>query len=258
MGDYSSIEWTDTTWNPTTGCTKVTEGCKNCYAERLSLNLQRRGVKKFANGFELTLHPEALELPLRWKKPRRIFVNSMSDTFHEEVQFDFTRQVFDVMERAAWHVYQILTKRPHIMLEFIEQYGTPPPYVWLGTSVENARYNPRVDVLKQVDAKIRFVSFEPLLGSCLEPDGHIDLEGIAWAITGGESDYKKPRPADPDWFREIRDECIRQGVAYFHKQNGGSHKCKCHNAWGCRLLDGRTWDEFPVIENEPTSMAISS
>lgn len=235
MGDNSSIGWTDSTWNPVTGCTKVSPGCRNCYAERLALRLRSMGVQKYSNGFEPTIHEDALKQPLHWRRPRMIFVNSMSDLFHEGLPFDFIRRCFKVMNDADWHTYQILTKRPSRMLEFRGAYGRIPEHIWLGTSVELANYKTRIDILQQIDAAVRFVSFEPLLG----PMGQLRLGGISWAIVGGESGPNY-RPTCSAWVQEIRDQCVRQGVRFFFKQWGGPTPKS-----GGRVLDGRIWDEYP-------------
>ena len=237
MGDKSPIEWTDASWNPTTGCTKVSPGCKNCYAERLSHRLKAMGNPKYANGFDFTLQPAALELPLRWKEPRKIFVNSMSDLFHEWMPDEYLSRCFDVMEEANWHVYQILTKRPERMARFAKQYGKIPDHVWMGTSVELAMYKSRIDLLREVDSRIRFISFEPLLG----PIGKVNLNGIAWAITGGESGPRH-RPIQANWVRDLRNQCVSQGVAFFFKQWGGITPKS-----GGREIDGRFWNEYPVF-----------
>jgi protein gp37 len=236
MGDKSPIEWTDATWNPSTGCSKVSPGCKNCYAERLSQRLQKMGNPKYRHGFRFTLHRDALELPLSWKRPRKIFVNSMSDLFHESMPEAFLRRCFEVMEKADWHSYQILTKRPDRMLAFAEDYGDIPGHIWFGTSVELAMYKSRIETLKAVKAKIKFISFEPLLG----PIGDVDLRGISWAIVGGESGPNH-RPIEARWVREIRKQCKRQKVSFFFKQWGGRTAKS-----GGRTLDGREWDEYPV------------
>lgn len=237
LGDNSSIEWTDASWNPATGCTKVSPGCKNCYADRLAHRLQLMGNPKYKNGFRFTLQPSALELPLAWKEPRKIFVNSMSDLFHERMPYSYLVKCFDIMKRANWHIYQILTKRPERMQEFVEAYGDIPDHVWLGTSVEMSLYKKRIDVLRNIDVKIRFISFEPLLG----PIGKVNLSGISWVIVGGESGPNH-RPIEKDWVRELRDTCKDQKVAFFFKQWGGFTPKA-----GGRTLDGRTWDEYPTI-----------
>jgi protein gp37 len=241
LADSSPIEWTDSTWNPVTGCTKVSPGCKNCYAERLARRLKAMGVHKYRHGFGITVHEETLDQPLRWHEPRMIFVNSMSDLFHEALSFDLIHRCFEVMEEAEWHTYQVLTKRPQRMLEFATHYGRIPAHIWLGTSVELPSYKSRIDLLRQVDVPIRFVSFEPLLGDV----GQLDLGGIAWAIVGGESGPHH-RAIHPDWVRGIRDQCIQQSVRYFFKQWGGRRPKS-----GGRLLDGRTWDEYPEIHSPP-------
>jgi len=235
MGDKSQIQWTDATWNPSTGCSKVSPGCKNCYAERLASRLQKMGNPKYTEGFAFTIHQSALELPLGWTQPRKIFVNSMSDLFHELMPRDFLVDCFEVMEKADWHIYQILTKRPDKLLEFVEDYGSIPDHIWLGTSVELSMYKSRMETLKSVPVKVRFISFEPLLGSL----GELELDGISWAIVGGESGPNH-RPIDPNWVREIREQCVRQGVAFFFKQWGGRLAKS-----GGRLLDGREWNEYP-------------
>ena len=235
MGDKSPIQCTDATWNPSTGCSKVSPGCKNCYAERLSQRLKKMGNPKYKRGFRFTLHNDAIDLPLKWKRPRKIFVNSMSDLFHESMPDTFLEKCFEVMEEADWHVYQILTKRPHRMLMFAKQYGVIRDHIWLGTSVELDMYSPRIEILRQTPAKVKFISFEPLLG----PIGKVDLNGISWAIVGGESGPDH-RPVRAEWVREIRKQCKRQGVAFFFKQWGG----RTAKAGG-RILDGREWNEYP-------------
>ena len=204
------------------------------------------GNPKYRNGFRFTLHPETLELPVKWKDPRKIFVNSMSDLFHESMPTDYLKQCFDIMTKADWHVYQILTKRPDRMLSFAKSYGEIPDHVWLGTSVELAMYKSRIDTLRQVPAKVRFVSFEPLLGEL----GELDLRGIAWAIVGGESGPNH-RPIKPEWVRKIRDQCHQQGAAFFFKQWGGKTAKS-----GGRTLDGKEWDEYPLSEVLELPMAV--
>lgn len=237
MGEKSGIEWTDSSWNPVTGCTKVSAGCAFCYAERLAKRLQMMNPNgKYRNGFRLTLHEKDIELPLSWKEPKTIFVNSMSDLFHEQVPFPFIKRVFDTMEKANWHTFQILTKRPHLMKQFMnEYYKKILPNVWLGTSIENDKVLYRLNELKKVKAAIRFVSFEPLLG----PVGKVDLRGIHWAIVGGESGPHH-RPIKREWIYEIRRQCRKYGVAFFFKQWGG-----LTSKSGGRILDGRTYDEYP-------------
>jgi len=238
MGDKSAIEWTDATWNPVTGCTAITAGCDHCYAELLSHRLKKMGVEKYRNGFEVTLHPDALSQPLRWKSSRRVFVNSMSDLFHARVPRDYVVQIWDVMRDCPQHTFQVLTKRPERMARFTADYPAPPN-VWLGTSVEDARVMQRVDRLRECHADVRFLSCEPLIGSLKD----LDLTGIGWVIVGGESGPQY-RPIDPEWVREIRAECIRAGVPFFFKQWGGRTP-----KVGGRELDGRTWDAMPPIED---------
>jgi protein gp37 len=240
LGDKSSIEWTDASWNPTTGCTKVSPGCQNCYAERLAGRLKLMGNPKYKRGFDFTLQPTALDLPLKWSKPRKIFVNSMSDLFHEEMPDEYLDQCFEVMEKADWHVYQILTKRPERLARYAKRHGKFAPHIWLGTSVEMALYKPRIGLLRQADVPIRFISFEPLIG----PIGQVDLKGVSWAIVGGESGPKH-RAIKIEWVRDLRDQCIKQNVAFFFKQWGG-HTPKS----GGRLLDGLEWNEYPVYVPE--------
>lgn len=230
----SKIEWTESTWNPLTGCTKISPGCKHCYAERMARRLQGMGLEKYRNGFRLSLHPDVLEDPLRWEKPQLIFVNSMSDLFHKDVPMAFIQQIFDVMRRADWHVFQVLTKRAERLLE-LDPLIDWPPNVWMGVSVENSDYIYRVHLLRQTHAAVKFLSCEPLLGPL--PD--LPLERIDWVIVGGESG-PQARLMSPDWVRQIRDQCQAAGVPFFFKQWGGTRKKKTG-----RLLDGRTWDEVP-------------
>ncbi len=215
MSEKSGIEWTDATWNPVTGCSKISPGCKHCYAERLAMRLHAMGSPRYRNQFDLTLHEDQLELPLRWRRPRRIFVNSMSDLYHERVPEEFIRRAFDVMERAPQHIFQILTKRSGRLAAIAPRLAWPPN-VWQGVSVENARYTSRIADLRQVPAAVRFLSVEPLLGAI--PD--LPLEDIHWVIVGGESGPGH-RPLDLAWVREIRDQCRRAAVPFFFKQLGG-------------------------------------
>lgn len=239
MAQGSTIEWTNATWNPVTGCTKVSPGCKHCYAERMARRLQAMGIHQYRNAFDLTLQPDSLEIPLRWRRPRRIFVNSMSDLFHKDVPFEFIEQVFRVMETATWHQFQILTKRPEIALSFAERLPWPSN-IWMGTSIENALYVHRIATLRQIPAKIRFLSVEPLLG----PIPNLPLKGIHWVIVGGESG-PGARTMDPKWVTPIRDRCTSASVPFFFKQWGGVNKKRTG-----RKLDGRTWDEMPVAIDE--------
>jgi protein gp37 len=230
----SAIEWTNSTWNPVTGCSKVSPGCAHCYAERMAKRLQAMRQANYVAGFQVSLHDHALGLPLSWKRPQTIFVNSMSDLFHEDVPEGFLRRAFDVMRRAPWHTFQVLTKRAERLADLGERLDWPPN-VWMGVSVENAKYVFRIDHLRRVPAAVRFVSFEPLLGSV----GAVDLQGIHWAIVGGESG-PKARPMEDAWAIELRDTCLTAGVPFFFKQWGGVNKKKAG-----RLLDGRTWDQLP-------------
>ena len=232
----SKIEWTESTWNPLTGCTKISPGCKHCYAERMAKRLQAMGKINYQNGFKLTLHEHVLELPLHWKFPQMIFVNSMSDLFHEEVPVEFIQKVFDVMISASWHTFQVLTKRSSRLFELDEQI-TWPENVWMGVSVENQSYTFRIDHLRKSCAKIKFLSLEPLLG----PLSKLNLEGIHWVIVGGESG-PGARPMNPAWVLDIRDQCQKANIPFFFKQWGGINKKKTG-----RKLEGRTWDELPAM-----------
>jgi len=249
MALASQIEWTEATWNPTTGCTKISAGCKNCYAATMSRRLKLMGVKKYENEFEFTEHEDDLELPLQWKKQKKIFVNSMSDLFHEKSRMEFIGKCFDVMLKADWHTYQVLTKRPTIMSEFSElfvrYFGQDiPHHIWMGTTVENKDNIWRIDELKKVKCNIRFISFEPLLGSV----GEVDLSGIHWAIIGGESGYGY-RPVRKEWITEIIRQCKKQKVAVFFKQWGGIRPKS-----GGRMINGRTYDEYPIASKSDKIM----
>ena len=234
MAQDSAIEWTDATWNPVTGCTKISPGCKNCYAHRMARRLHAMGQPRYRNNFDVTLHPDLLEQPLRWAQPRKIFVNSMSDLFHPEVPEDFIRAAFDVMGRAYWHTFQILTKRSDRLVEIAKRLPWHDN-IWMGVSVENRDYTYRVEHLWKVPAAIRFLSVEPLLG----PIPRLPLQGIDWVIVGGESG-PGCRKIESDWVRHIRDRCLAFGVPFFFKQWGGTRK-----KLSGRELDGRTWDEMP-------------
>ena len=238
MAAKSAIEWTESTWNPLTGCNKISPGCKYCYAERMALRLQAMGQSNYKNGFQLTMHPLVLELPLSWKKPQMIFVNSMSDLFHEDVPLDFIRQVFDVIRHASWHTFQILTKRSKRLLE-LDPHIDWPKNAWMGVSVENSSYTFRIDNLRETNASVKFLSLEPLLG----PLANLCLERIDWVIVGGESG-PGARPVSEEWVKDIRDQCIDANVPFFFKQWGGVWKKRQG-----RELEGRTWDEMPVIIN---------
>jgi protein gp37 len=236
VSDKSAIEWTDATWNPITGCTQVSPGCDHCYA--LSFAERFRGVPNhpYEQGFDVMLRPERLRLPLTWRRPRRIFVNSMSDLFHAAIPDEYIFRVFDTMVQADWHIFQVLTKRSERLSRLGKRLPWPP-HIWAGVSVENDGYLWRVDHLRKVPAHTRFISAEPLLGSL----SSLNIEGISWLITGGESGHKH-RQCDPQWVRELRDLCIPNHVAFFHKQWGG----RTPKAGG-RELDGRTWDELPMV-----------
>ncbi len=234
MATNSHIEWTDATWNPVTGCSKISPGCKHCYAERLAMRLQAMGQRNYRNGFEMTLQPQMLDLPLRWKSPKRVFVNSMSDLFHQDVPLSYIKEVFSVMRRAHWHQYQVLTKRSERLLELSPDLEWAPQ-IWMGVSVESEEYLDRIHDLRRTGAKVKFLSLEPLLG----PLRRMKLNGIGWVIVGGESG-PGARPADPAWVTDIRDQCMSAGVAFFFKQWGGVQKKRTG-----RDLEGRTWDEMP-------------
>jgi protein gp37 len=240
MANATAIEWTDTTWNPVTGCTKISAGCDNCYAERFSERFRGVAGHPFENGFDLTLRPTRLEQPLGWRQPRMVFVNSMSDLFHKDVPRDFIGRVFDTMEKADWHTFQVLTKRSSLMRDFIrKRYGDRrgPPHIWMGVSVEDGTKKSRIRHLQDAPAGIRFLSIEPLIG----PVGKLDLTDIDWVIVGGESG-PKARPVAADWVRDVRDQCVEKGVALFFKQWGGLRP-----KTGGRDLDGRKWSQFPDI-----------
>ena len=234
MANGSSIEWTESTWNPVTGCTKVSPGCKHCYAERMAERLQAMGQANYANGFELTMHEHAVELPLRWKKPQRIFVNSMSDLFHQDVPVEFIGRVFEVMNRADWHEYQVLTKRSERLAELSRQLPWRP-HIWMGVSVESGDYTFRIDDLRGTGAHVKFLSLEPLLGAL----PGLDLRGIDWVIVGGESG-PGARAMDPQWVIDIREQCRAAGVPFFFKQWGGVNKKRAG-----RVLEGKTYDQMP-------------
>ena len=235
MADRSAIEWTESTWNPVTGCSKVSPGCAHCYAEAFAERWRGVPGHPYEQGFDLRLWPSRLEQPLAWKRPRTIFVNSMSDLFHEDVPAEFIASVFDVMARAEWHTFQILTKRHERLVELAADLSWPPN-VWMGVTIENRRFVHRADALRAVPAAVRFISAEPLLG----PLEGLDLERIDWLIAGGESGPGH-RPVRVEWLRELRNRCKADGVAFFFKQWGGIRPKS-----GGRILDGRTWDEMPV------------
>ena len=234
MATSSPIEWTEATWNPVTGCDKVSPGCAHCYAERMAKRLQAMGQRNYTRGFEVTLQEQMLELPLRWRRPRQIFVNSMSDLFHARVPDAFVQRVFSVMRQADWHEYQILTKRSERLVD-LDSALPWAPHIWMGVSVENARFVHRIDHLRSTKARVKFLSIEPLLG----PLPCLDLRGIQWVIVGGESG-PRARPMQHSWVLDIRDQCRASGVAFFFKQWGGVFKSRTG-----RELEGRTWDEMP-------------
>lgn len=234
MAQLSSIEWTDATWNPVTGCTKISPGCKHCYAERMAKRLTSMGQPRYSNGFQLTLQPDVVDQPLSWKKPRLVFVNSMSDLFHDEVPLSYLREVFQVMAAAHWHVFQVLTKRSERLAKFAGKLPWPTN-VWMGVSVESEDYTYRIEDLSGIPAAVRFLSVEPLLG----PIDKLPLRNIDWVIVGGESG-PHARPISPNWVRSIRNDCVSAGVPFFFKQWGGTRKSTTG-----RVLDGRTWDELP-------------
>ncbi|MFA6597359.1 MAG: phage Gp37/Gp68 family protein [Ignavibacteriaceae bacterium] len=234
MALKSSIEWTESTWNPITGCTKISPGCKFCYAERMAKRLKAMGSANYENGFKLTLQDHVVELPLTWKKPQTIFVNSMSDLFHKNVPFEFIQRIFEVMNKAYWHKFQVLTKRSDILLKYNSKLNWTEN-IWMGVSVENDDYTYRINDLRNTDAKTKFLSIEPLIG----PINILDLTNIDWVIVGGESG-PGARPVKEEWVIDIKDKCIDQNVPFFFKQWGGVQKKKAG-----RLLQGKTWSQMP-------------
>lgn len=238
MAAHTDIEWTDSTWNPVSGCTKLSPGCDHCYAERIAERFRGTPDHPFQHGFDLTLREHKLREPLSWRRPRRVFVNSMSDLFHKDIPRQFVDRVFDTMEQANWHVYQVLTKRSSLMRNYINRRyadGKVPPHIWLGVSIEDRKSLGRLKHLAQAQAAIRFVSFEPLL----EDLGDLTLDGVDWVIAGGESG-PHARPVDADWIRSIRNQCRTSGVAFFFKQWGGTT-----SKAGGNQLDGQTWKQYP-------------
>lgn len=236
MSLKTSIEWTEHSWNPITGCDKISEGCKNCYAEKMANRLYAMGQVKYKNKFQVTLHEDSLNEPLKWKKPSKIFVCSMSDIFHKDVPFEFIDKIFDIMKNADWHIFQVLTKRSDRLLEYSKR-TLWPKNVWAGVTVEHKDYVSRIEDLKQVNAPVRFISFEPLLSEI----SYINLEGIQWVICGGESG-PNAREIKVDWVRNIRDIVKQQNISFFFKQWGGINKKKTG-----KLLDGQEWLEFPIF-----------
>ena len=246
MAQKSTIEWTNTTWNPVTGCTKISAGCDNCYAERFSERF--RGVKDhpFKNGFDLTLRPDRVEQPLTWKKPKMVFVNSMSDLFHKKIPKNYIERVFETMENAHWHIFQVLTKRSSLMRDFINhRYKSKavPEHIWVGASIEDYTKRSRIKHVQDTNASVRFLSIEPLIG----PPGEMDLKGIQWVIVGGESG-PSARPMQLSWVRSVRDQCVKQMVPLFFKQWGGFRPKS-----GGRELDGKEWSEFPQLSDNKSN-----
>lgn len=235
----SSIEWTEMTWNPTTGCTKVSAGCKYCYAEVMARRLKAMGQEKYKDGFKLRIHESALHIPYTWNKPKLVFVNSMSDLFHPEIPFAFIQKVFTVMNDTPQHTYQVLTKRAKRLYELHDKLNWATN-IWMGVSVENEKVQDRIDFLRNTNAKVKFLSCEPLIG----PLQNLNLEKIHWVIVGGESG-RRPRPMNESWVWNIRQQCAEQGAAFFFKQWGGTNKKKAG-----RELGGRTYDEMPMILKE--------
>ncbi len=244
MADKSAIEWTDATWNPVTGCTEVSPGCDHCYARTFAERWRGVTNHPYEQGFDLRLWPTRLEMPIKWKTPRRIFVNSMSDLFHKDIPDDYIYRVFEVMERADHHNFQVLTKRSARLASLAPKLPWPE-HIWVGVSVETIQYRWRVDHLRQVPAHVRFISAEPLLGSLKD----LNISEIQWVITGGESGVGH-RPCDPMWVRELRDKCVEQDIAFFFKQWGGRTPKE-----GGRLLDNQTWDQYPVADTDKLSQA---
>lgn len=232
------IEWTELTWNPTTGCNKVSQGCKFCYAEVMARRLKAMGLEKYRNGFELTLHEDALKIPYTWKQPKIVFVNSMSDLFHKDIPLEFIQRVFKVMNDNPQHVFQVLTKRADILLKYNKEFEWTHN-IWMGVSVEDAKSLSRINLLRRISAKVKFLSCEPLIG----PLTDLNLKKINWVIVGGESG-RRPRPMKPEWVFEIHNKCIEENVPFFFKQWGGTNKKKTG-----RVLKGRTYSEMPIVKH---------
>ena len=240
----SSIEWTEMTWNPTTGCDKISAGCKYCYAEVMARRLQAMGVEKYKDGFELRMHEDALLIPYGWKSPKIVFVNSMSDLFHKDVPLLFIQKVFKTMNENPQHTFQVLTKRSDVLLKYHQELNWTHN-IWMGVSVEDGRVKHRIDDLRKTKAKTKFLSLEPLIG----PLHRLNLKKIDWVIVGGESG-RKPRPMDVDWVLDIQQQCEKAKVAFFFKQWGGTNKKK-----NGRVLNGRTYDEMPVIDEQMETLS---
>jgi protein gp37 len=234
MGN-TKIEWTDVTWNPMTGCTPISDGCKNCYALKMANRLKAMGQKRYTNGFKVSLHPDLLEEPLKWRKPRMVFVNSMGDMFHEEIPLEYIQRVFRTMKEADRHIFQVLTKRSSRMLE-LAPYLPWPDNVWLGVTIESAKYSYRADNLRKTASKIKFLSIEPMIG----PVDELSLTGIDWVIVGGESG-PQARAIEQEWTLAVRDNCVSKNIPFFFKQWGGRNKKKSG-----RLLEGKVWNQFPA------------
>lgn len=247
MAAITPIEWTESSWNPVTGCTKITDGCKNCYAFAMAKRLHAMKNPRYINGFDVTLHEDLVDLPLKWKKPRKIFVNSMSDLFHEDIPDEFIERVFFTMHKASWHTFQILTKRSERLLNLSKSLPWPSN-VWQGVTVENKEVISRIDDLRQTPAKTKFLSCEPLIG----PLDNINLENIDWVIVGGESG-PGARQIKEEWVKAIRDQCLEKNIAFFFKQWGGVQKHKTG-----KLLEGRIWDQYPKPKNEYEQLYLTS
>lgn len=232
------IEWTELTWNPTTGCNKVSQGCKFCYAEVMARRLKAMGLEKYRNGFELTLHEDSLKIPYTWKQPKIVFVNSMSDLFHKDIPLEFIQRVFKVMNDNPQHVFQVLTKRADILLKYHKELDWTHN-IWMGVSVEDSKSLSRINLLRRTRAKVKFLSCEPLIG----PLSNLNLKKIDWVIVGGESG-RRPRPMKPEWVFEIHNKCIKENVPFFFKQWGGTNKKKTG-----RVLKGRTYSEMPIVKH---------
>jgi len=243
----STIEWTELTWNPTTGCNKVSAGCKFCYAEVMSMRLKAMGIEKYKNGFDLTMHYDALKIPYEWKTPKIVFVNSMSDLFHEKIPLDFIKKVFDVMNENPQHVFQVLTKRSKELLKYSSKL-TWTPNIWMGVSIEDQKVTYRIDDLRITGANVKFLSCEPLLG----PLPNLNLEGIDWVIVGGESG-RKPRPMKKEWAIDILEQCRKEDINFFFKQWGGTNKKKTG-----RVLNGHTYNEMPASNQKPVTKPVTS
>lgn len=243
MAQNSSIEWTGSTWNPVTGCSYISDGCRNCYARRMAMRLQAMGNQRYLNGFDVTLHHDLLDVPIRWRSSRLIFVNSMSDLFHPDVPLEFIRLIFETIAHAKQHTFQVLTKRAERLLDLSGDLCWPDN-LWMGVTVESGKYTHRIDLLRKVPARVKFLSIEPMVG----PVGDLDLTSIDWVIVGGESG-PGARPIKKNWVDQIKDQCVAGGVPFFFKQWGGINKKKTG-----RLLDGKTWTQYPVAaQNFPSS-----